>query len=459
MAFQILDDIQDIIEDIDNKQFNIAYYELKKELEERNLKLSDLQISDIKKYLHLTGVSNKLREKAILYLNKAEILAAGLNLPFWTSEIQRLNNTIISHVTNTVGYIKYVSKRNSAKVEGKTTDTIIKAKQYIEKAQLADGSWNEIFNSSGVSDTWATAFILSFLKQKQLDIIIDNNTIDKAIVFLSALDGLWGYNKYWISDCDSTIFSLLSLLHSKAPIDYERHTNRLISLQSKSGGFSTYTDHQMLISSLNQNEVIDVNGWMIEHGCVSSAAFLFLCKLNSYHHERELILEWLVTHRNKDGLFSSYWWTSPLYSSALVLKGLLTFQKKNTSYENLISETINAIINKQNPDGSFGDTFMKQSSFYTGLVLDALCEDKNVTSKYRGSIEKGIRWIQNNQLNDGSWESSYAMRMPHPSNTAPSDLDDWPIATIGTQIRADDYNRLFSTVVCLSAVCKYGESV
>ncbi len=227
-----------------------------------------------------------------------------------------------------------------------------------------------------------------------------------------------------------------------------------VKLQKESGGFSTYSNPHILISSLNQKDVTSANGWLSEHVCVSSVAYFLLCKSGLYPDKKHKLFNWLLSQRNNNGLFNSYWWTSDIYSSVFILKALLLDQKDESNIV-LIKEIVLSLIKKQNGNGSFGDSFINESPFYTGLIIEALCENKNIFRNHYQVIKKGIHWLINNQQNDGSWASSYAMRIPHPNNVSPDDIHDWPISTLGTQIRSVDYNRLFSTTVALSAICKY----
>lgn len=210
VAFQIIDDITDIEEDISNKQFNIAYHELIKETKTNKSEFKNFE--EIKTLLYLSGVANQLRNRALLYLEKSEKIARNLGLQLWTSEIQRLYNTILSQILNTDGYILF-SKRNEPKLFLSNQEkSISKAIKFIEEKQNSNGSWNEILNSSGVSDVWSTAFILYFLSQNEVRKYIDVQKLTCAADFLEMQNGKWGYNQYWIEDCDSTSFSLLALL-------------------------------------------------------------------------------------------------------------------------------------------------------------------------------------------------------------------------------------------------------
>ena len=451
VAFQILDDIEDINEDRQNKQFNIAYYELECELKKREIFIADVEEENLKKYLHLTGVSNHLRKKALYYLNKAESIANDYGLVQWSSEIQRLHNTVISHILNTDGYIKYISK-NLSSSSLTSANTIENAIKYIETNQNEDGSWNEILNSSGVSDIWATGFILYFISQKNVRKEIQPLCLKKATEFIEKQDGNWGYNLSWINDCDSSNFSLLGLHFNNKNI--KRYIPEILKYQLASGGFVTYNDIHALLSSLNQKEITSASGWTREHICVSSVSYYLLVLLGSFPSEEKKVLNWIIKQRNKKTkLADAYWWTSNIYNLVFILKGLLENRERDMS---LIVEMVSELLQQQNANGSFGDLYVAQSPFYTGLIIDVLCDCNFIISeKLQSSIKKGIDWLVANQNEDGSWNPSYALRIPHPENIYPDNFQNWDIASFGTQIRAEDYNRLFSSVVALSAICKY----
>ena len=451
VAFQILDDIEDINEDRQNKQFNIAYHELDCELKKREIFIADVEEENLKKYLHLTGVSNHLRKKALYYLNKAESIANDYGLKQWSSEIQKLHNTVISHILNTDGYIKYISKELSSPISNSII-TVERAIKYIETNQNDDGSWNEILNSSGVSDVWATGFILYFISQKDVRKKIQPLCRKKATEFIEKQDGNWGYNLSWINDCDSSNFSLLGLHFNNKNI--KRYIPEILKYQLASGGFITYNDIHALLSSLNQKEITSASGWTREHICVSSVAYYLLALLGSFPSEEKKVLNWITKQRNKKNkLADAYWWTSNIYNLVFILKGLLENREKNMS---LIDEIVNELLQQQNANGSFGDLYVAQSPFYTGLVIDVLCDCSFIISeKLQPSIKKGIDWLVANQNEDGSWNPSYALRIPHPENIYPDNSQSWDISSFGTQIRAEDYNRLFSSVVALAAIRKH----
>jgi squalene cyclase len=422
VAFQILDDINDLEEDYNNKQFNIAYFELQKICKEKGL--VDMSLQNLKKYLCLTGCADDLRKLALQYLNKAEVIANELKLTLWASEIQRLYNTTLSHILNTQGYIQYIEKTQPNEDTECAKSSILGAVQYIEVKQNEDGSWNDFFNSSGVSDTWSTAFMLYFLSQDHVKGKVKSEVINKSIKFIEDRNGQWGYNRFWINDCDSSNFALLALNANNKNIS--PFLDELLNKQLAGGGFSTYTDGELLISSLNDTTIKNIEAWCAEHACVSAVTFLLLCSTqNSSTKVFDSLFNWLVRNCDSKGLIKSYWWTSGIYSTSFLIKGLL----KKDAHWNLTYKLCDSVCAEQNDCGSFGDAILENSPFYTGLVVDALCENKTLFAKYKKQVEAAVNWLNNHQLEDGSWSSSYAMRIPHPANSQPEEVNDWPINT------------------------------
>lgn len=100
-------------------------------------------------------------------------------------------------------------------------DSISDAIYYLKKKQNKDGSWCEYVNQGGVSDVWSTAFICSILSDNSCLKVIFNDNIYNAIEFLrvNKIGELWGYNKTWIEDADSSNFVLMSLFLNGGKID------------------------------------------------------------------------------------------------------------------------------------------------------------------------------------------------------------------------------------------------
>ena len=80
-------------------------------------------------------------------------------------------------------------------------------------------------------------------------------------------------------------------------------------------------------------------------------------------------------------------------------------------------------------------------------------------NKYEEKIKSGIDFLLKNQFIDGSWDNSYGMRIPSPEIIKPIDKDFIKIKTYGTNCRQLEFNRLFTTSICLNTIYKYQEKL
>ncbi len=458
-AFQLLDDLTDFKEDSKIRQFNMAAYELKQELTRRGVDYNNHTIDDLNKYLYLYGVGERLIDKSVEYLAKAEETVSGFPLDKWKTEIRKLNNTAVTRKLNIQAYTRHLKARlrlsgnvNQKKNELRTVLEL--GVQFIAGSQNVDGSWHECYNDAGHSDSWATAFMLSFLCQSAVKEHLPASVPDKALAFLeaSATNQMWGYNNSWIPDADSTTFVLITQqLKNNRPDALA--LEKWKSFQNADGGYATYNDAADLISSLNNSHITNVSGWMASHVCVSSAALYLMSMAGLHSAEYNKLKSYLLHSQGLDGLWSSYWWTSPIYATSFVIKSSLA--PDISGLREAAGYGTHAMMALQHESGCFGDDYNPESAFYTALVVDAICENENLFQQWKPAIAKAASWLQSHQMEDGSWKETPAMRMPSPDVMNPKDVEQWKENTRGVNIRVSEFNRLFSTSVTVAALAKY----
>ena len=107
---------------------------------------------------------------------------------------------------------------------------------------------------------------------------------------------------------------------------------------------------------------------------------------------------------------------------------------------------------KQNKNGSFSDAY-GESFFYTGFALEILllATGNNLDLQ----IEKTISFLLKNQFTDGSWDNSNALQVPDAQDIIPVNAY-FPVATYGVNVRAKEFNRLFTTSSILKSLSIYG---
>jgi hypothetical protein len=405
VAFQLNDDIQDFKKDFKNGQFNWAVYLLKQH--------------DI-----------------------------NIEIPNWKkvlTDTKKSFTTAISEIDNYIEILtSEVSLSNVCFLENDLQKSIFSAIKFIKSKQQDNGSWREYINQGGISNTWATAFITSKISECINLKSNFKNEISKALSFLNqnSIRTLWSYNNTWIEDADSTNFVLLSLFHNNMVIENEILAKWLL-YQSKEGGFATYSEKSYLLSALDDKKILDVNGWLSVHNCVSAVSFYFLAQQNQKSNSFLAIKKYFDENLEKE--LNSYWWTNNIYTYYYLAK-TYKFLNEMTKVNYIISK----ISDVKNENGSFSD-FYGENLFYTGLALEILLLNP---SENKQQIEKTISFLLQKQYNDGSWQNSNALQVPDSQDTN-FNKNHFPIATFGMNVRAKEFNRLFTTISVLQSLSIY----
>jgi hypothetical protein len=144
---------------------------------------------------------------------------------------------------------------------------------------------------------------------------------------------------------------------------------------------------------------------------------------------------------------SAYWWTDNIYTLYYLA---LSYDIQNE--EQKLNEIQRIIANKINEQG-YKDMY-GTNMFYTGLALEILLLKKHTI--YTSEINKIISLILSNQFSDGSWSSSHSLKIPNPSNIDIQTVM-LPISTHGTNVRAKEFNRLFTTSSILKSLQLWSE--
>lgn len=443
VAFQLNDDIQDFKEDLVKEQFNWAIYLLN----QQNITTQNPNI--LEKYFYIRGISKQIYLLSIDYCDKALNIVENIDIPNWKKVLNDTKKRFITAIIEVDNYLEILTAEinlsNNKFSVNNLKNSILSAINFLKSKQKENGNWREYVNQGGISNTWATAFITSKISENKNLKSEFKNEIINALDFLNqnAIKTLWSYNTSWIEDADSTNFVLLSYLLNDKEIEQPLLENWLL-FQNKSGGFSTYFDKNQLKIALDDVNIQNVNGWLSEHNCVSAVSFYFLAQQNQQSNSFVRIKKYFNENFNNE--LNSYWWTSEIYT--------LYYLAKSYQILNEIDK-VNIIINKikflQNDNGSFSDN-NGENLFYSGLSLEILLLDKSEVSK--NEIDKTINFLIQNQYNDGSWQNSNALQVPYSEDTKPANIY-FPVAIFGTNVRAKEFNRLFTTTAILQSISIY----
>lgn len=442
VAFQLNDDIQDFKKDIENAQFNWAVYLLK----QQNIESQDPNI--LEKYLYIRGIAKIMYQLGIKYCNKSLEIIEDIAIPEWKEVLFDTKKAFIIAISEIDNYIEIltseVSFSNVNFLNNNLQNSISSAIKFIKSKQQKNGSWREYINQGGISNIWATAFIISKISETKYLQTFFENEITKSIDFLNQnkTQSIWSYNSTWIQDADSTNFVLLSFWNNALKIEKEI-LEKWMLFQTQNGGFSTYSDEKHLLSALNDKKISNVNGWLSNHNCVSAVSFYFLAQQNQKCNSFVMIKKYF--DENLEYEFDSYWWTSNIYTYYYIAK---TYQFLNETYK--VNYVISKIIDIQNENGSFSDIY-GENLFYTGLALEILLLNP-IENKQK--IEKTIIFLTQKQFNDGSWQNSNALQVPNSKDLKPDNIH-FPVSSFGMNVRAKEFNRLFTTASVLQSLSVY----
>lgn len=339
---QLYDDVSDVKEDFVNKQANYAIYKLSRTCEERGINFQKLDAVYLEKYLYVLGVSEEILYEAINHFDHAISVTESFvgSSSIWIETIKAYSEITRKLIIKQSAYIKQIKSQvelsdkkietyrdfSKKTVEGRINQGI----EFVNKKLLDEGNWEEYINSAGASNTWATSFISSFLYE-----VVDSRKIilfDKLKGFLlSKFDKEFSFNDYTPRDGDSTTFGLLALY--QMGVDIKSKLSTWIKYQHNNGGFSTYIaeDRDYLRELMGAYKEKDFGMWEHPQTCVSAVALYLMQVLrNNYNLEEKInSLKYFILNAQKNSIWDSYWWTSPLYSTSFIIKASFMYDDKD----------------------------------------------------------------------------------------------------------------------------------
>jgi len=180
---------------------------------------------------------------------------------------------------------------------------------YLARAQEADGAWTDWALPPGPSRTWTTAYVGWRLSALPRLAGLPTPDLDRAAVWLAGAacaDGGWGYAPATGPDADTT--ALATAFLRRRGIASPHGVARLLAHHQLDGGFATYT------------RAWNHGAWTNSHLEVTATAVLALSgepgvPPEALHSARRFLRQ----GRGADGLWPSYWWTTPLYATQVAL--------------------------------------------------------------------------------------------------------------------------------------------
>lgn len=452
IGYQISDDINDIKKDIKDGQFNYAFFRCKEQKifkNDENIDIESFYYSNLIKDLYLEAIS--YYKKALNALNESTVNSLWsdvINFKIFeaTQKIETLDQYKKINGATELLSSKKLFKSKLTKIERKDLDQSINKGIDFVLSKFNESHWEEYITQAGISTYWATAFIGSLLVPISEYEAKIKDTLSKAKEYIKARKTtLWSFNDKWgVLDADSTNFSLLFLASKEMPI-----IEKWLSFQTKKGGFATYNKESNLERFFVNESFESFNGWYSSHLCVSavSAHILYTVK-DCYNKEWLQLINFLKDSQNKKGFWNSYWWGHPIYTTYYLYA---LFSKKTPDYADKLRKTDVWVKSILNEDGSISDSFGK-STFFSGFLLKLFMNNPDA---YNRESNNTALFLMKNQFDDGSWENSHSLQIPSPVVLQPENAQYGEIKTYGVNIRSREFQRLFSTAVCLNSLYSY----
>ena len=186
--------------------------------------------------------------------------------------------------------------------------------------------------------------------------------------------------------------------------------------------------------------------------CVTGVVIQALFESNKDQFNFEGI-DSIKKNQTQEGYWNSYWWNDNLYATANCMKALEYQKSTDNRTKVFLSKARDWILSKQLMDGGWSeDEAGRSMPFSTALALKGLLIEPDNISE---NIATGISWILKHQSEDGSWNSSYKLRIPHPSTTEPWNQTIWKVGGKAINAIIEDHRRIFTTATVFKTLVDY----
>lgn len=287
--------------------------------------------------------------------------------------------------------------------------------------------WHDFRLAPGWSDEWVTGYVGTCLHEAfgsspeltaSWIVLLDRSLVRSAG---------WGYNAVVPQDADSTAW-VLNLGTRVGRGDEEvalRAKDSLAAFQHSSGMFGTYGPTEEIRRFIGADPDRSFTGWTASHACVTAAVAALPGQVADAA---------LIATQADDGHWSSYWWESDSFATALACLAIANVPSLERG-----AQWAEAEMGRMDSPNAF---------VTANLILAAV---RGGLTKHP-SVVGAVRSLCDTQLSDGSWASGARMRVPDPSDPHPDHRRDWVEAGRIEGSVVQDLRRLFTTATVIRAL-------
>jgi hypothetical protein len=496
-GIQILDDIDDFKIDLQTGQPTYAIQCVRDYLSASERERSGHEV--MYKYLFVSGVASKLLDDAVCYFDEAREISDTLGLDELSTRIREKVKRSERHKREIESLIrKTIAKTNLSSAplssdscrQPPVNRSIAHASRFLSETHDQKRGWSDFMTSAGEGKDWIDAYVHQALRSVQIhkmkgcspaltDILIPRDYAQMSGPTSGTRRGEGrrngAYNSTMMQDGDSLTFNAAARLSCGMDVPSRMQSDWILHRRS-SGGWSTYVDADRLRKRLDIDTGHDVGGWLQAHPCVTASATYVLARWGETLPARlNPSMRWLLEEQHDDGLWASYWWTSPVYATTFSIRALVWSLLKDVpaassaecdaqKRQDAVDQAVIWLLNEQGENGAWADATHSVSPFYTALAVTALLDVRTWTLRtpsqrasertegVEEAIRRGSQWLLREQRDDGSWWTHRILQIPEPSVYDPTEVTTWRHSSFGTNARVDDHRRVFTTATALATI-------
>lgn len=440
IGLQLLDDLQDLEEDIKENQFNWVYYQLQKWLANTNTQLPDQRITTLKKHLYLSGLAQKIHQKALQHLKKAKRLALFTKAKLWAKVVSKVELETADRLDTLIGYFEILKTKRKLNIYKHNTrlnlKVIVTPKSQVQVSALKFIIKNQKQGYGELQHIMYLSNLEGFSKRNQIHIgdifqraiitdvfcdIQEQGEIDLSKIIKEETDyliskrlptRLGGWN-YFPSvpeiapDADDLGQILQVLQRSGRNTAIKQYCQRPLNTLLSDNLLPNGSVETWIVPKKNRTKIQEKQNYFNETKWGKGpdnevvANLFYGLALYSFEKYKQHILKactFLQEQQHRLGYWPSKWYYGPYYGTYVCLRLLLYAPMRNE----VTQKAFEFLRKHQNANGSWG---IKQKGDALNTALALLSLQLGEDKKHKKIIQKGIVFLQQIQEKDGGWSA------------------------------------------------------
>ncbi len=305
---------------------------------------------------------------------------------------------------------------------------------YLLARRNARGWWNDFQTLAGPGTEWVSAFVaFALASTNRAAALAAAHATWSRLHWRRWWSAGWGYNRAVPSDADSTIWALRLAAAVDAPSN-GRALRFLARHVTSKGALATYASAGP-IRAFTRLAGTSFAGWCGPHACVSAAG----ASLPELPH-RQRVLAWLRGAQHSNGHWTSYWWTTPHYATALAAEALADASGPGDA--DRVSLAVQWVA----------DDLLRRAKVMTPFEQAFALRTLLLGTQESAELSRILGDLARTQRADGSWSPSARLRIPPPDVIDPDGYTGWVEGALGGGSIQVDHEGCFTTAAVLLAL-------